>query len=99
EGTDYKPSNTYYWKLDEQSLFETKNLLRKHLDLPELEQEFEAPDMQEDPEIESNPGNDAGIEGNTEEQPYKEEHNQEQQTYQEEPNQEQQPYQYENQQY
>src|SRR5699024_9965935 len=25
EGTDYKPSNTYYWKLDEQSLFETKN--------------------------------------------------------------------------
>src|SRR5690625_7043124 len=67
EGTDYKPSNTYYWKLDEQSLFETKNLLRKHLDLPELEQEFEAPDMQEDPEIESNPGNDAGIEGNPEE--------------------------------
>jgi len=88
EGTDYKPSNTYYWKLDEQSLFETKNLLRKHLDLPELEQEFEAPDMQEDPEIESNPGNDAGIEGNPEEQPY-----------QEEPNQEQQPYQDENQQY
>src|SRR5699024_8938765 len=23
EGTDYKPSNTYYWKLDDQYLFET----------------------------------------------------------------------------
>ena len=73
EGTDYKPSNTYYWKLDEESLYETKNLLRKHLELPELEPEFETDTPESgDPEIESNPGNDAGIESNPEEQPYQE---------------------------
>src|SRR5699024_10945149 len=46
EGTDYKPSITYYWKLDEQSLFDTKNLLRKHLERPEIDSEFE-PDTPE----------------------------------------------------
>ncbi|HLQ74905.1 MAG TPA: LCP family protein [Alloiococcus sp.] len=85
DGNDYQPSNTYYWQLDEQSLFETKNLLRNHLALPELEPE----NPEEDPEIESHPGDDSGIEGNPEEQPYQEE----------EPYQEEQPYQEENQQY
>lgn len=85
DGYDYQPSNAYYWQLDEQSLFETKNLLRDHLDLPELEPE----NPEEHPEIESHPGDDSGIEENPEEEPYQEE----------QPPQEEQPYQEENQQY
>ncbi|RKQ34305.1 LCP family protein [Oceanobacillus halophilus] len=35
EGTDYQPSGTYYWKLDEMVLGETKQALQEHLDLIE----------------------------------------------------------------
>lgn len=33
EGQDYKPSNTYYWQIDEIALGETKDKLRRHLEL------------------------------------------------------------------
>lgn len=33
DGMDYQPSNTYYWKLDEESLEETKQSLKRHLDI------------------------------------------------------------------
>lgn len=33
EGSDYRPGDTYYWKLDEESLEETKELLKKHLEI------------------------------------------------------------------
>lgn len=78
DGYDYQPSDVYYWQLDQESLFNTKNLLREHLELPELdpsEQEFQ----EENPGVENNPEEPApgntpeetpGIENNPEEQPY-----------------------------
>ncbi|MFZ3580398.1 LCP family protein [Virgibacillus sp. DJP39] len=33
EGTDYQPSGTYYWKLNEESLQETIDLLKNHLEI------------------------------------------------------------------
>ncbi|WP_430790336.1 LCP family protein [Virgibacillus flavescens] len=33
EGTDYQPTDTYYWKLNEESLEETKELLKNHLEI------------------------------------------------------------------
>lgn len=33
EGEDYQPGNTYYWKLDELHLAETKSALREHLEI------------------------------------------------------------------
>src|SRR5699024_8409301 len=33
DGTDYTPTNAYYWKLDERSLALTSNILQKHLDI------------------------------------------------------------------
>src|SRR5699024_11228590 len=33
DGTDYMPTNAYYWKLDERSLALTSNILQKHLDI------------------------------------------------------------------
>ncbi|MEN2767367.1 LCP family protein [Ornithinibacillus xuwenensis] len=33
EGYDYQPGKTYYWKLDDASLAETKQILQDHLDL------------------------------------------------------------------
>lgn len=34
EGFDYQPNNIYYFQLDETALEETKNILKRHLDLP-----------------------------------------------------------------
>ena len=34
EGSDYQPGSVYYWKIDEYSLEETKNILQAHLELP-----------------------------------------------------------------
>src|SRR5699024_4631498 len=79
EGTDYKPSNTYYRKLNEPSLFQTKHLIRKQLELPEIDSEYETDTPESgEPKIESKPGNDAGIESKPEQQPYQEDPNQEQ---------------------
>lgn len=33
DGTDYNPTGTYYWKLDERSLALNSNILQKHLDI------------------------------------------------------------------
>lgn len=33
EGEDYQPAGTYYWKLDDLSLAETKDALREHLEI------------------------------------------------------------------
>lgn len=33
QGSNYQPSDTYYWKLDEAALEETKELLKKHLEI------------------------------------------------------------------
>lgn len=33
EGTDYQPTGTYYWKLDELALGETKRMLQSHLEI------------------------------------------------------------------
>lgn len=33
EGRDYKPTNTYYWQLDEASLAEVKEVLKSHLEI------------------------------------------------------------------
>lgn len=34
EGSSYQPENIYYYQLDEMALEETKDILKKHLDLP-----------------------------------------------------------------
>src|SRR5699024_11295804 len=33
DGIDYQPGNAYYWQLDENSLLETQEKLKKHLDI------------------------------------------------------------------
>ncbi|MFD1363674.1 LCP family glycopolymer transferase [Lentibacillus salinarum] len=33
EGTDYQPSSTYYWQVDQTALTETKHMLKQHLNL------------------------------------------------------------------
>lgn len=40
EGEDYQPGSIYYYKLDEIALEETKQRLRKHLDLPDTTNEL-----------------------------------------------------------
>lgn len=48
DGTDYKPDRTYFWKLDEIALDETRRELRKHLELePEPSTYLDQPDNNE----------------------------------------------------
>lgn len=57
DGYDYQPAGVYYWRLDEESLTETKGLLKDHLGLPSEEvEEFGEPgeNQEETPGIESN---------------------------------------------
>ncbi len=52
DGIDYQPSNTYYWKLDDQSLEDTKKLLRDHLELPVLKSPID--EVEEEDDLETN---------------------------------------------
>lgn len=76
DGTDYQPSDVYYWLLDDESLYDTKNLLREHLELPTIEPEnpefeIDTPDpgtTPEEPLPGGSPEETPGIEDNPEEE-------------------------------
>lgn len=42
DGEDYQPANTYYWKLDELTLAETKSVLKEHLGIKQTALEEQA---------------------------------------------------------
>lgn len=48
DGFDYRPTNTYYWKLDDISLAKTINILEEHLEIPVTDFGYDYGDDSED---------------------------------------------------
>src|SRR5690625_2572432 len=74
DGIDYQPGNAYYWQLDENSLLETQEKLKKHLDIDFVPSSTEEPGAEEyDPNQEEAP-NEGEYDPNQDQTPNEEEY-------------------------